>query len=128
MAARIMAQAAPGKILVSSSLRDLVVGSGIGFTDRSSHELKGVPGRWQLLAADPNGAQPGSAEAVLAEAMPVLHLRWCQLTLCGSSWEVPDRSPLPGRLAGRECSIVRNRPVSPMEMPQDPAVMGAMRQ
>ena len=66
IAARIMSQAAPGEILVSSSLRDLVVGSGIGFEDRGSHELKGVPGHWQLLAVDPNGAQPGSSEAALA--------------------------------------------------------------
>jgi len=66
IAARIMSQAAPGEILVSSSLRDLVVGSGIGFQDRGSRELKGVPGTWQLLAVDPNGAQPGSSEAELA--------------------------------------------------------------
>jgi Adenylate and Guanylate cyclase catalytic domain len=65
IAARIMSQAAPGEILVSSSLRDLVVGLGIGFEDRGSHELKGVPGHWQLLAVDPNGARPGSTEAAL---------------------------------------------------------------
>jgi class 3 adenylate cyclase len=65
IAARIMSQAAPGEILVSSSLRDLVVGSGIGFEDRGSHELKGVPGHWQLLAVDPSGARPGSTEAAL---------------------------------------------------------------
>jgi class 3 adenylate cyclase len=65
IAARIMSQAAPGEILVSSSLRDLVVGSGIGFDDRGSHELKGVPGHWQLLAVNPNGPQPGSPEAIL---------------------------------------------------------------
>jgi class 3 adenylate cyclase len=66
IAARIMSFAAPGEILVSSSLRDLVVGSGIGFDDRGSHELKGVPGQWQLLAVNPNGPQPGSSEATLA--------------------------------------------------------------
>jgi len=65
IAARVTAHAAPGEILVSSSLRDLVVGSGIGFEDRGSHDLKGVPGQWQLLAVDPTGAQPGSAEAAL---------------------------------------------------------------
>lgn len=65
IAARIMSQAAPGEILVSSSLRDLVVGSGIGFDDRGSHELKGVPGHWQLLAVNPDGPQPGSPEAIL---------------------------------------------------------------
>jgi len=65
IAARIMSHANPGEILGSSSLRDLVVGSGIGFKDRGSHELKGVPGHWQLLAVDPRGAQPGSLEAAL---------------------------------------------------------------
>lgn len=65
IAARIMSQAAPGEILVSRSLCDLVVGSGIGFEDRGSHELKGVPGQWQLLAVDPNGPRPGSTEAEL---------------------------------------------------------------
>lgn len=65
IAARIMSQAAPGEILVSSSLRDLVVGSGIGFDDRGAHELKGVPGQWQLLAVNPDGPQPGSSEASL---------------------------------------------------------------
>ena len=65
IAARIMSQAAPGEILVSSSLRDLVVGSGIGFEDRGSHELKGVPGQWQLLAVDANGPAKGSSEEVL---------------------------------------------------------------
>src|SRR5438105_4148069 len=48
--ARIGARAAPGEVLVSSAVRDLVVGSGIEFTDRGTHELKGVPGEWRLLA------------------------------------------------------------------------------
>ena len=60
-----MSQAEPGEILVSSSLRDLVVGSGIGFDDRGSRELKGVPGHWHLLAVNPSGPQPGSPEAIL---------------------------------------------------------------
>ncbi len=65
IAARIMSHADPGEILVSSSLRDLVVGSGIGFDDRGSHDLKGVPGQWQLLAVDANGPGKGTSEAVL---------------------------------------------------------------
>ena len=65
IASRVMSQAAPGEILVSSSVRDLVVGSGIGFEDRGAHELKGIPGRWQLLAVDPSGPRPGSREAEL---------------------------------------------------------------
>jgi class 3 adenylate cyclase len=48
--ARISALAAPGEVLVSSAVRDLVVGSGIEFEDRGAHELKGVPGRWNLLS------------------------------------------------------------------------------
>jgi class 3 adenylate cyclase len=48
--ARVAAQAGAGEVLVSSTVRDLVVGSGIEFADRGSHELKGVPGEWRLLA------------------------------------------------------------------------------
>lgn len=49
--ARIAALAEPGEVLVSSTVRDLVAGSGITFVDRGGHELKGLPGRWQLLSA-----------------------------------------------------------------------------
>jgi pimeloyl-ACP methyl ester carboxylesterase len=48
--ARVAAKAGPGEVLVSSAVRDLVVGSGIEFADRGVHELKGVPGNWQLMA------------------------------------------------------------------------------
>ncbi len=50
IAARIDACAGPGEIFASSVVRDLVVGSGIEFDDRGSHELKGVPGSWSLFA------------------------------------------------------------------------------
>ncbi len=66
IAARILGQAGSGEILVSSTVRDLVVGSGTGFQDRGSVELRGVPGTWQLLAVDPHGPAAGSAEAGLA--------------------------------------------------------------
>jgi pimeloyl-ACP methyl ester carboxylesterase len=66
IAARILGQAGAGEILVSRTVRDLVVGSGTGFEDRGSVELRGVPGTWQLLAVDRHGAQAGSAEAELA--------------------------------------------------------------
>jgi class 3 adenylate cyclase len=65
IAARIVGQAGPGEILVSRTVRDLVVGSGTGFEDRGSVELRGVPGTWQLLAVDRHGARRGSAEAEL---------------------------------------------------------------
>ena len=48
LAARIMAAAGASEVLVSSTLTDLVVGSGIGFDDRGPHELKGIPGAWRL--------------------------------------------------------------------------------
>jgi DNA-binding NarL/FixJ family response regulator len=48
--ARVAAAGAPGEVLVSSTVRDLVGGSGIGFEDRGDRELKGVPDRWRLFA------------------------------------------------------------------------------
>ena len=48
--ARVAAQANPNEVLVSSTVRDLVAGSGLRFHDRGSHELKGVPGDWKLFA------------------------------------------------------------------------------
>jgi pimeloyl-ACP methyl ester carboxylesterase len=48
--ARVAALAGPSEVLVSSTVKDLVAGSGIEFEERGEHELKGVPGRWQLYA------------------------------------------------------------------------------
>jgi class 3 adenylate cyclase len=48
--ARVSALAGPNDVLVSSTLRDLVIGSGLEFDERGSHELKGVPGEWRLFA------------------------------------------------------------------------------
>jgi class 3 adenylate cyclase len=47
--ARIASEAKAGEVLVSSTVKDLVVGSGIEFEDRGEHELKGVPGSWKLF-------------------------------------------------------------------------------
>jgi len=49
--ARIMAAAMPGEVLVSSTVKDLLVGAGIALVDRGTHALKGVPGEWRLFAA-----------------------------------------------------------------------------
>ena len=46
--ARVSALAGPNDVLVSSTLRDLVIGSGLEFEERGSYELKGVPGEWRL--------------------------------------------------------------------------------
>jgi class 3 adenylate cyclase len=48
--ARIASTAQPSELLVSSTVKDLVAGSGLTFEDRGTHELKGIPGRWQLYA------------------------------------------------------------------------------
>jgi class 3 adenylate cyclase len=48
--ARVATHARESEILVSGTLRDLVVGSGLAFEDRGAHELKGVPGEWRVYA------------------------------------------------------------------------------
>jgi class 3 adenylate cyclase len=50
---RVCASAESGEVLASRTVVDLVAGSGINFEDRGEHELKGVPGRWQLHAVTP---------------------------------------------------------------------------
>jgi len=52
LGARVAALAGPGEVLVSSTVRDLVAGSGLQFVDRGQAELKGVPGEWHLYAVD----------------------------------------------------------------------------
>lgn len=51
LGARVAGVAEPGQVLVSSTVKHLVVGSGLGFADAGTHALKGVPGEWQLFAA-----------------------------------------------------------------------------
>jgi class 3 adenylate cyclase len=67
IAARVNAVAAPGEILVSRTVRDLVVGSGIAFKERGTQALKGVPGEWSLLTVVPEGAAQESAEVGLTK-------------------------------------------------------------
>ena len=52
IASRVMNCAGPNEVLVSGTVKDLVVGSGIDFQDRGQHELRGVPGEWRLYAVD----------------------------------------------------------------------------
>ena len=49
--ARISGQAQPGEVLVSSTVKDLVSGSGLHFEDRGTPTLKGVPGEWRVYSA-----------------------------------------------------------------------------
>ena len=50
--ARVAALAAPGEVLVSSTVKDLVAGSGLAFRDQGSHQLKGLPGEWRVFAVE----------------------------------------------------------------------------
>ena len=50
--ARVAAQAGPGEVVVSSTVKDLVAGSGLRFQDRGVHNLRGVPGEWRLFVVD----------------------------------------------------------------------------
>ena len=55
--ARVSALAGAGEVLVSRTVKDLVVGSGLEFEDRGSHTLKGVPGDWSLYALAPRSGE-----------------------------------------------------------------------
>lgn len=50
-ASRVMTESRPDEVLVSRVVTDLVAGAGLSFSERGSHELKGLPGRWELFAA-----------------------------------------------------------------------------
>ena len=52
ISSRVMGAAAPNEVLVSGTVKDLVVGSGIDFEDRGERELRGVPGEWRLFAVN----------------------------------------------------------------------------
>jgi class 3 adenylate cyclase len=59
LGARIAALAAPGEVLVSRTVKDLVVGSGLRFVERGSHRLKGITEPWDLFALDGEGRSLG---------------------------------------------------------------------
>ena len=65
--ARVAARAAPSEVLVSQTVRDLMVGSDLTFVERGSHELKGLPGVWGLYAARKQ-AEAGGSESITVPA------------------------------------------------------------
>src|SRR5919106_3441696 len=66
--ARVMSLAGAGEILVTSTTKELVTGSGFGFEDLSAHELKGVPGSWQVFALTTLDDEPVAGPLPAAEA------------------------------------------------------------
>ena len=57
LAARVMAEAKQGEVLVSRTVRDLVTGGGFSFESRGTYELKGVPDQWELCAVAEGSAR-----------------------------------------------------------------------
>jgi class 3 adenylate cyclase len=66
VAARVGALAGPREVLVSGTVKDLVLGSGIDLADRGAHTLKGVPGEWRLFSVA-DGAEPARPERPAVE-------------------------------------------------------------
>jgi class 3 adenylate cyclase len=76
VAARVMAMAEPGEILLSSAVKDLIVGSELKCSSRGAHELKGAPGEWELFALDDDTGRATSVSAAeLAPLRPDLNVR-----------------------------------------------------
>lgn len=92
--ARVGALAGTGEVLVSRTVKDLVVGSGLEFKSRGTHELKGVPGSWELFAL--TGSQ-ASTVPVATEQPPVQRSDRIVLTLARRA---PGLLRMAGRVAG----------------------------
>jgi class 3 adenylate cyclase len=102
LGARIAAKAAAGEVLVSAAVRDLVLGSPIGFEDRGVHDLKGVPGSWQLLAVTDSGSgvRPAAPAAAHSVAPNAPSSTFADRTVARMA-RVGSRSPRVGRQIGR---------------------------
>ena len=74
--ARVMSLAGEGELLVTSTTKELVTGSGFGFEDLSAHELKGVPGSWQVFAVTSLDDEPRALVALLALALLLYLTAW----------------------------------------------------
>jgi class 3 adenylate cyclase len=72
-AARVARVARPHEVLVTSTVRDVVAGSGLQFEERGAHALKGLPGVWQLFAAV--GRDTGEVRAVHSTSRPARPVR-----------------------------------------------------
>jgi hypothetical protein len=116
LAARVMAEAEAGQVLVSSTVRDLLAGSGLGFVELGVRELKGFAEHWRLFALDPATVQGSEAEP------PAV---WEALTEGrDGTW-----APFPGLLAvGRSAGYVgRQELLGHMEEACQQAAAGACR-
>jgi len=97
--ARVGAAAGPGEVVVSRTVHDLVVGSGLSFASRGDQELKGVPGLWELFSVTHAGEQ--SATLPAEESM--------QTTLDTMALEAARRAPRISRAALRMANALERR-------------------
>ncbi len=96
--ARVMSLADAGDILVTSTTKELVTGSGFGFEDFSAHELKGVPGTWQVFAVT------GVNDEQRARPLPAAEAAERRAAIAPSDPRGrPRRSALDRRWLGRSC-------------------------
>jgi class 3 adenylate cyclase/predicted alpha/beta hydrolase len=93
--ARVAGMAGAGEVLVSQTVKDLVVGSGLRFAERGEHELKGVPGSWRLYAL----GEPAPAPAPLDAAHG--HMRASDRVVVSLARRAPRAMRLGARLASR---------------------------
>jgi class 3 adenylate cyclase len=93
LGARVSAQAKAGEVLVSSTVRDLVVGSDLRFTECGEHELKGIPGTWRLFRLASDGEQPSRLEPARD------HMKLRDRAAVGLARRAPRAMRFAGRLA-----------------------------
>jgi class 3 adenylate cyclase len=115
LAARVMAQAEAGQVLVSSTVRDLLAGSGLGFVDLGARKIKGFAERWRLFALDLATVGAGEAESIGWEAL--------------AEGQRGTGVPFPGLLAvGRSTSYIgREELLGQVEEAHQRAAAGACR-
>ena len=118
IAARVMAAADSGEVLVSNTVRELVSGSGLEFGDRGTHELKGVPGEWHLYALvrqQPDAAPADGGSAVPATEPGASRGRSRRGVLVGGRGHRHRRARRPGRRrgAGRSRRVRGRHPARP---------------
>ena len=113
--ARVAAKAGPDEVLVSSTVRDLVAGSGIEFRERGSYELKGLPGEWRLFAVDRKSYRVGfpSTVSIRVRRIIVVHPSCRPLARgsdCGAGrrWQSGQQAGRSGRGACRPPSNRRH--------------------
>ncbi len=101
LGARVSAKAGPGEVLVSSTVRDLVVGSDLRFVEAGEHELKGIPGTWRLYRLETGEPQP----AALPSARE--HMKFRDRAAVTMARRAPSAMRLAGRLAAGSGSARR---------------------